>query len=62
MSKKKLTIDDFTSTISPVEIDRVMGVRESKKFWKWMIGQTMSENGVYRWDLERYLQGLPVID
>ncbi len=33
-----------------------------EKFVYWMRGQTVVPGGVYPWDVERYLQGLPIID
>lgn len=59
---KKLTINDFMQVIPEEEINQVMGKRLSKKFWKWMSGQTMSVHGVYVGDVERFLKGLPIID
>ena len=59
---KNPTINDFLVTVHPDEIERVLGKRRSKNFWKWMNGQTMSEYGAYVGDLERYLKGLTVID
>ena len=29
---------------------------------EWMFGQTCSPEGVYEWDLDRFLKGLKVID
>lgn len=37
------------------EIEEQMGKVEFKRFKKWMIGQTVSFDGVYVCDLERYL-------
>lgn len=62
LKKKQLTIGDFMHVIPEPEINQVMGKRLSKKFWKWMSGQTMSTYGVYPSDVERFLKGLPVID
>lgn len=59
---KKLTIDDFMKVIPEEEINLRMGKRLSKKFWKWMAGQTMSVYGVYPGDVDRFLKGLPNID
>lgn len=60
--KKKLTIESFSPCIPWTQLERVMGKRESKKFLKWMRGQTCVPEGVYEWDLDRYLKGLPVVD
>lgn len=36
--------------------------RLGEPFRQWLTGQTVTEDGVFSWDLERYLLGLPVID
>ncbi len=59
---KKLTINNFTPIITWQELEAVMGKREFKKFMKWIGGQTVVQEGVYQWDLDRYLKGLPVVD
>jgi len=61
-SKKPLTINDFTAIIEWEHIEHRMPKRMYKRFCKWMNGQTSSPNGVYIWDLERFLDGKPVID
>ena len=55
---KKPTIKDFyiVTYVEWKEIERVLGKREYKKFTKWMIGQTVSNEGAYPWDLEKYLR------
>jgi hypothetical protein len=62
--KETLTMDDFyvVSYVSWAELERVMGKRRYKKFMKWMSGQTCYPDGVYPWDLRRFLLNLPVID
>ncbi len=60
--KKKLTIEDFTPCIPWEQLREIMGKREYDKFTKWINGQTCLPEGVYVWDLERYLKGLPVVD
>lgn len=60
--KKKLTMANFSVCVTWKNCEMVMGKREFKKFSKWMTGQTCTMDGVYPWDLERYLMGLPVID
>lgn len=57
-----MDIDNFVECISWEQIEYTMGKREYKKFVKWMYGQTVPIGGVYKWDLERYLNNLPVID
>jgi hypothetical protein len=61
-TKKKITMEQFCECIPSEQIDMVMGKREAKRYWKWMSGQTRPIGGVFTWDLERYLKGLPVID
>ena len=60
--KKRLTMNDFVTIVPWENIEFTMGKRDYKKFSKWMNGQTCSYNGVYPYDLERFLKGLPVID
>ncbi len=61
-NKKQLTIKDFSPCIPWTQLECVMGKRENKRFLKWLQGQTCVPEGVYVWDLERYLKGLPVVD
>ena len=58
----KHTIKDFTPVIPFEQIEEVLGKKECNKFIHWMRGQTMTEGGVYPWDLERYLNNKPIID
>lgn len=70
--KQDLTISDFdvrcvgcdkcVSYVTWENIETVLGKRRYKKFSDWMLGQTCTQYGVYPWDLERFLKGLPVID
>lgn len=60
--KPRITIENFTPCIPWEQIEFTLGKREYKKFKKWMFGQTVPFGGVYTWDLERFLDGLPVID
>lgn len=66
--KKKLiekpTLNDFyvVSYVPWSNVLEVLGKRRYKKFCTWMNGQTSLMEGVYPWDLERFLKGLPVID
>jgi len=59
---RPLTIQDFTPTVSWAQLDEVMSKDEREAFNKWMFGQTTSLHGVYRWDLERWLNHQPNID
>ncbi len=54
--KKEIKITDFTPCIPWGQIEEIMGKREYKKFVKWMRGQTCLKEGVYRCDLESYLE------
>ncbi len=47
----------------PLEIiENAFGPLIWEQFTQWMRGQTMIAEGVYPWDIERFLQGLPIID
>jgi len=59
---KKYTIENFCECIPYEQIELVMGRREYKKFLNWMEGQTSAIGGVFKWDLEMFLKGLPVVD
>jgi len=52
----------FCPCIPLDQVEMCLGKMEAKRFWKWMSGQTFPTGGVFTWDLERYLKGLPVID
>ena len=41
------------------QIEKKMSKKGYKEFLKWMEGSTTPIGGVYSWDLERYLNGLP---
>lgn len=56
LKTRPLTIKDFTQLIPFGQLDEKMTKEERKDFDKWMLGQTTSLHGVYRWDLERYLK------
>jgi len=60
----KLRMYDFIPEIVLYEdIKRKMSKKEYKEFCKFMCGQTTSDvNGVYRWDLERFIRHLPCVD
>lgn len=59
---RELNIDDFLKIVSWDDIKCTMSKEEYKRFYKWMMGQTCPINGVYPWDLDRFLNNLPVID
>ena len=65
--KKKiqdLQFDDFIRVIPAKELEKVLefqcGKREVKKFWDFMVGQTIqsleAQGGIYVGDFERYLK------
>jgi len=59
----KLRMYDFIPDIIPWEvIERTMKKGEYKKFCRFMGGQTVPEGGVFSWDLERFIRGLPCVD
>lgn len=57
--KKKLTIKDFPikEYVEWEQLARVFGKREHKKFMSWLAGQTCYKEGVFVYDLKRYLEG-----
>jgi len=59
---RELRGSDFTAVVSWAQLDEVMSKREREAFNKWMFSQTTSIHGVYRWDLEAYLNGKPNLD
>lgn len=59
---RDLKIDDFSELVPDGQIKELMVKEEYDNLQKWLFGQTRSIHGIYRWDLERYLKKLPVID
>lgn len=58
MKKQIPTIRAFVpDQVSWKIIEEKLGKREFTRFQKWMRGQTCGINGVYNYDLERYLEG-----
>ncbi len=55
---RPLNIKDFTDIVPWGQLNELMSGDEREAFDKWMFGQTTSLHGVYRSDLERYLNGL----
>lgn len=61
---------DFPVTATPFgqeyirwnDIERMLGEENFKQFCDWMQGQTTPLGGVYPYDLNRWLQGLPCVD
>jgi len=60
--KKKILIENLPECIPFEQLKVILGKRKYKEFMKWMTGQTVRIDGVYKWDLERWLKGLPCID
>jgi hypothetical protein len=60
----KLRMYDFVPDIILYkDIERKMTKKEYKEFCKFMCGQTTSDkDGVYSWDLERFIRHLPCVD
>ena len=56
-TKKPLTIKDFPAIVPWVYIEDKMYAKDYKRFLKWMEGQTTPEDGVFVWDLERFIRG-----
>jgi hypothetical protein len=56
---RPLNIKDFTELVPDGQLKEIMSDNEYQGFMRWMTGQTCSPHGVYRWDLERYLNCLP---
>ncbi len=59
---KEITMNNFPVSVPFQSLEPAMGKRNTKAFYKWIGGQTMSEYGVYPGDLERWLNNLPIID
>lgn len=63
---KDLTMRNFIAVVSWEQLENVMKKKDLNKFRKWMSGQTVSEYGVYPWDLERFLmtghENAPIFD
>lgn len=61
---KNPTLQDFNvvTYVPWSNVRDVLGIRRYRKFQEWMRGQTCREQGVYPWDLEAFLKGLPVYD
>jgi hypothetical protein len=43
-------------------LEDAFGLALWEKFGLWMSGQTSIAGGPFPWDVERFLQGLPIID
>lgn len=59
---RELKIDDFIRIVGWSDVKNTMSKEEYKRFCEWMRGQTCPMDGVYTWDLERFLNNLSVID
>jgi hypothetical protein len=64
MPRKSYDLRQFTDYIPFKVVEQVMTKEDYKRFLKFMGGQTVSEHGVYAWDLERFIKlhnaGVPV--
>lgn len=54
-----LTKYAFTPVVPWEQIQTRLGDEEYHRFRKWIEGQEATPDGVYPWDLERFLRGLP---
>lgn len=52
---RPLNIEDFTPLVPWGQLEDVMSKNQLERFQEWMFGQTSSIHGVYKWDLERWL-------
>ena len=59
---RPLKSEDFMAVIPYSQLDEVMSNRERDAFDQWMFGQTSPLYGVYRGDLERWLNHQKCID
>jgi hypothetical protein len=59
---RELNSNDFMSVVPFSQLDEVMSKRERDAFDQWMLGQTSPLYGVYRGDLERWLNHQKCID
>lgn len=59
---RSIKITDFVSVIPWEQIEAVVGKRHFKNFTSWMYGQTCTKEGVYQEDLERWINGWPIVD
>lgn len=58
-TKNMVKEEGYISCIPWEQIEKKMSKKGFKEFNKWMEGSTTPIGGVYSWDLERYLNGLP---
>lgn len=56
-TKKPFIIKDLPEIVSWVYIQEHLYTPDYKRFLAWMEGQTVTENGVFSWDFERFLEG-----
>ncbi len=55
LKTRPVNIKDFTPLISDGQLKEVLSERELQVLNKWLFGQTRSPHGIYKWDLERWL-------
>jgi len=60
--KIEVAKDDQTPYVSFNSLDEIMSRSERTRFSEWMRGQTAILDGVFPWDLERFLAGRSIID
>ena len=60
--KRKYTIENFCECIPDEQLATVMSKKDLKLFRAWIGGQGCPIGGVYKTDLKRYLDDLPMVD
>ena len=58
----KLQERGFVPVVPWDQLKELLKPKELERFQDWMNGQTSMVGGVFPWDLERFLNNLPVID
>lgn len=56
-TKKPARIEDFYAIVPWVYIEEKLYAKDYRRFLKWIEGQATTPDGVYIWDLERFLLG-----
>lgn len=58
----KISKNEWISYVTWEELDKKMPKEMRADFQEWMAHQTCVPEGVYPWDLDRFLKGSPIID
>ncbi len=59
---EQIIVSELTAFIPREVIEDAFGPLLWEKFSLWMSGQTTAAGGPFPWDVERFLQGRPIID